>query len=106
MIDRRKEPEAPLFDLPPHNGTPTSLRAARKIRPFVSGLRAVVYEAIKSGGWQGITDLEGEALTGLKGDTYRPRRIELADAGYIKKLGVQRDGSEAWVVDQGSGVVP
>jgi len=91
-------PKNSLWNLPPHNGTPTSMKAARKIKPFVSGLRAVVYEAIRNSGARGLTDLEGEARTNIGGSTYRPRRIELADAGYIRKLGVIRDGAEAWVV--------
>jgi predicted transcriptional regulator len=78
----------------------TSLMAFEQIKPELSRLQALVYAAVASR--QGSTDNDLERLTGLKGSTLRPRRVELQREGWIKQRGAvrQENGRIAtvWVV--------
>jgi len=76
---------------PPHNGTPTSIEAARKIAPKAASLRAVVYGAICMAGASGATRSEIAACTGIKKDTVNARCSELLTRGLVKQVG-RRDG--------------
>ena len=63
----------------------TSREAAKSIsRRTLSNLHRIVYRALCSGG---LTDEQGIDATGLSPSTYRPRRIELCDQGYVAKSG-------------------
>ena len=70
----------------------TSLAAAKEITPNVANLREKVFAAI-SNSPVGMTDLELEAETGMKGSTVRPRRIELQRAGRIVSAGTRPTSS-------------
>lgn len=61
----------------------TSQAAADAIRPNAATLRARVLEAIRARP-EGLTDEEGQTVTGLEGNTYRPRRRELEKAGLVR----------------------
>jgi hypothetical protein len=69
----------------------TSRESALAVMPQVSGLRAQVLDAIIA--HDGLTDEEGQAITGITGNTYRPRRIELQRAGHIVDSGKTRAGA-------------
>ena len=55
----------------------TSSEASGRIQSKASGLRDLVYNAIKNS-LSGLTDEEIVSATGLKQNTARPRRVELA----------------------------
>lgn len=80
----------------------TSLSAAKEIAPSAQNLRERVYDAIAKEP-NGLTDSELEVITGLGGSTVRPRRVELARVGRIKKAGVRPTSSgrnaQVWVVN-------
>lgn len=70
----------------PHNGTTTSIEAARSIsRASVEHDKARILAFIKWKGEDGATDEEGQFALGIAGDTYRPRRGELAREGRIQQ---------------------
>lgn len=98
------------FPSPPaQRHSATSVAAAEAVKPAAGRLRAEVLAAIRRAGRAGLTDAEGQAATGIGGDTWRPRRRELQDAGLIRDSGKRRTtghGREAvvWVVtDKGNG---
>jgi hypothetical protein len=79
----------------------TSRAAAAKIEPRRGTLQTIVYLYIKSCS-SGATDEEGMEATGIVASTYRPRRVELVEAGRIVDSGrtrKTRSGREAvvWV---------
>lgn len=72
-------------------GSVTSHAAAVAIAPHIPTLEAMVLAAIKEHAMcGGLTDLEGQRVTGIGGDTYRPRRGWLKDNGYIRDSGKTR----------------
>lgn len=103
-----------LFDVEPdppaQRHSEPSVAAATAIRPDASRLRAAVLAAIAAAG--GLTDEEGIDHTGLSPSTYRPRRVELVQAGAVADSGTTRptrSGRKAavWVavqVPSGGGV--
>ena len=68
----------------------TSDAAAAFIAPHTPNQRSRVFDAILSAGAWGLTDEEGQALTGIKVQSYTPRRRELAQAGVIRETGERR----------------
>lgn len=97
LFDGMDEPKAPA-----QRHSPTSIAAAESVQPHAAALRAKVLEAIQAAGEQGLTDLECQELLSMPGDTQRPRRRELEQAGLIKDSGrtrATRYGKEAvvWV---------
>lgn len=74
-----------LFDQPaPHNGTVTSRMAAAKQTPDKQQTgRAQVLQALADVGEYGATRKELEAITGLSGDTVRPRVSKAIKDGLI-----------------------
>tara|TARA_B100001123_G_C15007037_1_gene905946 strand:+ start:96 stop:410 length:315 start_codon:yes stop_codon:yes gene_type:complete len=66
----------------------TSLEAALKKHPTIGPSQRKVYEAIK-GSPDGLTDKEVQILTGMSGDTERPRRLELLKADLIEESGTR-----------------
>jgi DNA-binding Lrp family transcriptional regulator len=80
-----------LWDIPPHNGTPTSIDAAEAIHD-ASTLRATVLAAIEAAP-NGLTREELEKATGLSGNTVRPRVWELLRAGRITACGCRPTAS-------------
>lgn len=67
----------------------TSFDAAMKIATSTTDLRQRAYALLLMAGDHGLTDEEGIRLMG-RGDTYRPRRIELTDAGLVYGTGRER----------------
>ena len=81
----------------------TSIDAAIAIEPRVASLRDQVYAFIAKCGAEGATDDEIQAALQINPSTQRPRRIELANKGKIKRTETTRktrSGRSAvvWVV--------
>ncbi len=91
--------------LPPYSRNApkgTSDRAAAGIAPHTPNQRSRVYAAILNAGATGLTDEQGQELTGIKTQSYTPRRGELVNEGKIRDTGERRktrSGSPAavWV---------
>lgn len=103
------ERQGALFDLghpdmpPAQQHSATSRDAAEKICGEAANLRAKVLAYIQGCGIDGATDEEGIDATGLPASTYRPRRVELVQAGLVMDSGRERptrSGRKAtvWVV--------
>ncbi|MEZ6127895.1 MAG: hypothetical protein R3C59_04385 [Planctomycetaceae bacterium] len=86
-----------LYPDPPHNGTDTSMAAAERIQPAVTGQRRKVLDFVRDRGELGATDSEIQAGLNIPGDTERPRRRELEQAGLITDSGDRRDGCKVWL---------
>ena len=69
----------------PYQQAKTSREAAEKIRPSVGTLRALVLDAITTAGRDGMTDHEVQHALMMNPSTQRPRRVELANGGFIEK---------------------
>ncbi len=106
--------DATLFDLPiqppSHRSAPrgTSAPAADSLRGAAAALRRQVFELIAAAGETGLTDEEGQAASGLDGNTYRPRRWELEKAEMVKDSGQRRKtrsgrAAAVWVKVEGDG---
>lgn len=80
----------PYRGLAPHNKTETSRAAAESIDPRKGTLQWEVLRYIRKMGRYGATDDEGSHALDMDGNTYRPRRRELAVMGFIVKSGEQR----------------
>jgi len=79
----------------------TSVAAAGAIEPTAATLRMAVLGVIAATG--GATDEEIQAALGLAGNTQRPRRVELCEAGRVVDSGVRRptkSGRQAavWII--------
>lgn len=79
-----------LFDPPAQAHSETSVSAAEAIRPDANRLRAVVLEAIRGAGRDGMTDEEIQERLNMIGNTARPRRRELQLAGLVRDSGNTR----------------
>jgi hypothetical protein len=85
-IDR---PARPMLQAP-HNGTLSSVEAAASITgEKVRRDMMAIYRAIRSAP-DGLIDEQGQAATGLPGNTYRPRRGRLEELGYVVASGARR----------------
>jgi len=102
MIGQQTLDELFAASEPPHNGTLTSIRAARRVRPYLNGLRAQVYEFIKAQGLKGATRQEVADGTGIPIQTICPRFCELIKPPHgdplICKNGAERDGGDVFIV--------
>jgi hypothetical protein len=67
----------------PHNGTSTSIAAARSQKGKTCAARQKVLETIEKCGAQGATREEVSDLTGMLPDTVRPRCVELINEGRL-----------------------
>lgn len=65
----------------------TSHLAAARVLPRTGTQRRRVYEAIVAAGDRGMTDDEIAAGLSMSPNSVRPRRVELADDGFIVKNG-------------------
>jgi hypothetical protein len=92
---RAMDPNLPManhaFDR--HGARPTSAAPEVEALPRSGTQRARVLEAIRSAGRRGLTDEEIEDALHLGGNTERPRRKELEEAGLILGSGDRRDTS-------------
>lgn len=71
-------------------GSKTSEDAARRIDGSVDAIRAMVLEFMRKAGEDGVTDQEAQVALSLTGNTQRPRRRELEDAGFVVDSGRTR----------------
>lgn len=71
----------------------TSHAAARELKPDTGRLRLAVFEYIKGCGDRGCIDEDGERETGIKHQTYTPRRLELVERGLVMDSGERRRNS-------------
>ena len=77
----------------------TSLEAAERIEPTAGTLRAEVYSIIFAAGFEGATDEEICTALDMGGSTERPRRVELADGGFVMDSQRRRQTrSRRWAV--------
>lgn len=75
----------PLFmSSAPHNGTDTSRDAAANIREHLGRLEFVVFAAVACARDAGVTNDEIEVITGLAGNTVRPRIVRLREMGLVR----------------------
>tara|TARA_R110002111_G_scaffold240492_1_gene302150 strand:- start:160 stop:570 length:411 start_codon:yes stop_codon:yes gene_type:complete len=83
---------SPSLYPPSHHNAPegTSEVAAARIATFSPNQRERVFEAILSAGARGLTDEEGETITGIKTQSYTPRRGELVSGRLIRDTGERR----------------
>lgn len=83
------------------SGAPETQRdAAILVYPRTGTARARVLRLITAAGESGVTDEEGTAALGMLMNTYRPRRNELLNDGWIVDSSVRRRtaASGAWAV--------
>jgi len=77
-----------LWDLPPNNGTDTSIAAAASVRDAVTGRRLVVLEALRKHG--PMTQEQVGELLGWPIQSVNPRIYELARGGRVRDTGKRR----------------
>lgn len=66
----------------------TSREAAEAVEPRTGTQRRRVYDLIRETG--GCTDIDCQRVLGLDGNTERPRRVELVEAGLVRDSGERR----------------
>ncbi len=71
----------------------TSAAANTAITPAKTALRTRVFDAIANAGRRGLTDNEVQEALQLDGNTQRPRRKELEQAGKVKPAGVRANAN-------------
>jgi Fic family protein len=81
---------APLEPLPPHNGTPTSIKAAERVWPHIRGMKRLILDKLAARP-NGLTRSEIVAATGLKENSVNGRCTELVEMGMAYEDG-ERDG--------------
>ena len=86
--ERDRPPDKPVGL--PHSGSDTSRAAAERIVPVASVQAARVLQAIVAAGPDGRTDHELQAELNMTGDSERPRRWSLQNAGLIRDSGKRR----------------
>lgn len=76
---------------PPHQrNSATSRASAAAIAPKFSARMVSMLELFSNRGHMGLTDQEGQAITIMSGDSYRPLRVTLAKKGLIAESGLTR----------------
>jgi len=71
---------------------PTSIEAAESIKPTAKTLRKDVLDYAEMRATDGFTDFEMNAYFESVSSTYRSRRAELVELGYIKDKGETKRG--------------
>ncbi len=90
----------------PNSGAPETQReAALLVYPRTGIARERVLRLITRAGEAGVTDEEGRRVLGMFENTYRPRRNELLNDGWIVDTGVRRPTTSgaravAWVLSE------
>lgn len=79
------------FQIPFIRHSDTSRAASESIAPHVPKLEQRVLDYIRRS--YGCTDEHGALGTGLRENTYRPRRIWLTDHGYVRDSGRKVKGT-------------
>ena len=99
---------APYGGLPPfQRNSDTSIEAALKMAGKAGSLRRQIYYFLKERAGRGATDEEVQVGLDMPGNTQRPRRCELEQAGLVHDSGLRRKttaGREAvvWEVRYGA----
>lgn len=89
---------APRAGLVRRDHPDTSYAAARRVEPRTGTQRAKVLDLIRRRGDFGATDRELQLTLHLPGNSERPRRVELTQAGWLRDSGERREGHIVWVV--------
>lgn len=90
--------------VPPHQRhSDTSRAAALSMVPKFKGLMLNLMRFFKARAELGMTDEEGQYMSGVNGNSYRPGRVKLAEYGLIHDTGLRRktrSGNQAvvWAV--------
>ena len=74
----------------PHNGTLTSVAAARLIEPVAGTQGHEIMDFVRGRGREGATAEEIEMATGISGNSVRPRLVQLRRDGLIVDSGKVR----------------
>lgn len=90
MSEEQPDLFADLPGLVRHDHPDTSREAARKFTAQSGTARRRVFDALHAAGGDGMTDEELQRHLGMGGNTERPRRIELVDAGMVADSGRRR----------------
>lgn len=85
--DRRHDTAPPV---PAQRHSRTSRAAARSMRLHAGQVQRRILRALAEAGPRGLTDREIQDLVGLSGDTERPARIRLVEAGLVIDSGSTR----------------
>ena len=85
----------------------TSRASAQRIKTHAPSLRDRVRAAFRDARERGLTDQEGQQQSGIVGDSWRPRRCELVQAGKLRDSGQRRrtasgDFAVVWVEADGA----
>jgi len=93
------------FHGPDHGAPETQRAAAISEYPRTGTKRLAVLSAVAAADGRGLTDEEGFAITGFTQNTYRPRRVELVDGGWVADTGIRRrvlsgKPAVAWVLTE------
>ncbi len=80
-----------------HNKSHTSAAAVQRVQLAARGQGQAVLKYIREQGMFGATDSEIQAALQMKGDTERPRRRELEQAGLITEAHFTRDNCKVWL---------
>lgn len=76
---------------PPHQrNSATSRASAAATAPKFSARMVSMLELFSDRGDLGLTDQEGQAITMMSGDSYRPLRVTLARNGLVSESGLTR----------------
>ena len=79
------------MSIPPYvRHSDTSRQAALSILPNAGSLQREVYECLLDAGTYGLTDAEIQSQLNMRGDTQRPRRVELCRKGLVFNSGRER----------------
>lgn len=70
--------------------SPTSRASGGRIRQDAGRLEVRVLDALRDAGREGLTDAEIEEVTGLGGNTARPRRVRLVELAHVIDSGRRR----------------
>jgi hypothetical protein len=88
---------------PIRNGNEASDAAADRVMSVIESQNDRVYRCFRAGGPHGRTDKEVQQLTGIDGNSERPRRVTLVRRGYISAaigpglVTIRRNGHTVWV---------
>lgn len=87
----RPRPRIPYRGRAPHTkGSDTSREAAEAIEPEKGSLQYQVLAYLRKMRSFGSTDEQGARALRISGNTYRPRRRELQEMGFVRETNVRR----------------
>ncbi len=78
------------WDEPRHNGTATSMAAAKSMKPHAGSIRSKIFHFIAAKRSYGATADEIEHILGYAGSTLRPRICELREKNMVRDSGITR----------------